>query len=426
MKVVILAAGQSSRFYPYNYFSHKSLIKLLGKSIIAHTVESIKKSGIKEIILIVSKDSEIRKVMGNGRNFGVNIQYVVQKDPTGAGNGLLLAEKLINGDFFLLNVSHVDFFEYKELMLRKKSKNDKAILLARRQENLQKYGVLKVDGERVVDIVEKPKKGKEPSNLRLIGIYLFTKDFLKTLRQTPDEHYRLEKAISNFSKNYHVKYVETKNEVPSLKYSWDVLGIKNYLLKNIKKSIGKNVKIAKSSEIIGNVIIENGVEVMEGSRIKGPCFIGKNSIIGNNVVLRNGVDIGEECTVGAYMEVKNSIMMDKTKTHSGFIGDSIIGENSRIGAQFTTANVRLDRKTVRIKLLELEVDSGLKNLGTIIGRNIKIGIRASTMPGVLIGENSIIGPSTVVLQNVPENSKYYTKFKEIVVKNDPSASLGSY
>jgi dTDP-glucose pyrophosphorylase len=68
MQVVILAAGRSSRFYPYNYFPHKSLIKILGKLIIVHTIESIKKSGIKDIILIVSKDSEIKKILGNGKN----------------------------------------------------------------------------------------------------------------------------------------------------------------------------------------------------------------------------------------------------------------------------------------------------------------------------------------------------------------------
>ena len=286
MKAVILAAGKSSSFYPYNYFPHKSLIKILGKPIIVHTIESVKRSGIKNIILIVSKDLEIKKILGNGKNLGVSIQYVVQKEPTGAGNGLLLAEKLINGDFFLLNVSHVDFFDYKELMLAKKNKNDKAILLAKKEKNLEKYGVLKVEKDKVLDLIEKPKKGKEPSNLRLIGIYLFSKDFLKILKETAGEHYRLEKAISSFSKNHPVKFAETKNEVPSLKYSWDILGIKNYLFKNIKRSIGKNVKIAKSSEIIGNVIIEDGVEIMEGSRIKGPCFIGENSVVGNNVVLR--------------------------------------------------------------------------------------------------------------------------------------------
>lgn len=418
MQAVILAAGRSSRFYPYNYFSHKSLVKILGKPIIVPTIESVKKSGIKDIILIVSKDSEIKKILGNGRNFGVSIQYVVQKEPTGGGNGLLLAEKVIKGDFFLLNVSHVDFWEFKDLIIAKKTKNEKTILLAGREKNLQKYGVLKVDKDRVIDLVEKPKKGEEPSSLRLIGIYLFTKDFLKTLRQTPDEHYRLEKAISGFSKNHAVKFAETKNEVPSLKYSWDPLGIKNYLFKTIKKSIGKNVKIAKSAEIIGNVIIEDGAVIMEGSKIKGPCFIGKNTIIGNNAILRGNVDVEENCVIGAYMEVKNSLVMSGTKVHSGFIGDSVIGEDCRIGANFSTANVRLDRKSVKVVVNDKEVDSGLKNLGTIIGRNVKVGIRTSTMPGVLIGENAIIGPSTVVLQNVPEDSRYYTKFKEVVIKNE--------
>ena len=416
MQAVILAAGKSSRFYPYNYFSHKSLIKILGKPIIVHTIESIKKSGIKDIILIISKDSEIKKILGSGKNLGVNIQYVVQKEPTGGGNGLLLAEKSIGGDFFLLNVSRVDFWEFKELMLSKKSKNDKAILLAKKEKNLEKYGFLKVEKDKVLDLIEKPQKGKEPSNLRLIGIYLFTKDFLKTLRQTLDEHYRLEKAISSFSKIHPVKFVETEKEAPSLKYSFDLLGIKNYLLKNIKKSIGKNVKIAKSSEVIGKVIIQDGVEIMEGARIKGPCSIGKNSVIGNNVILRNGVDVEENCVIGANMEIKNSLIMKGTKVHSGFIGDSIIGENCRIGADFSTANVRLDRKPVGVVIKEREIDSGLNHLGTLVGRNTKIGIKASTMPGTVIGQNAIVGPSTVVLNNVVEDTKYFTKFKEIVVK----------
>ena len=63
------------------------------------------------------------------------------------------------------------------------------------------------------------------------------------------------------------------------------------------------------------------------------------------------------------------------------------------------------------------MDKGLKKLGTIVGSSVKVGIKSSTMPGIIIGGGSIIGPSTVVLQNVPESSKYYTKFKEVIVKN---------
>lgn len=327
-----------------------------------------------------------------------------------------MAKKYINEDFFLLNASHIDFGEFKNFMIGKKNNKDKAIFLAKKEKDLEKFGVLKVEKDRVLDLIEKPKKGKELSNLRLIGIYLFSKEFLNTLSETPDEHYRLESAISIFAKKEQVRFIEAKKNVPSLKYAWDLLELKNYLLRDIKELRGKNVHIAKSAEIIGKVTIGDNAVIMEGARIKGPCFIGKNTMIGNNAILRGNVDIEENCVIGAYMEVKNSLVMQGTKVHSGFIGDSIIGEDCRIGADFSTANVRLDRKSVKLIIREKEVNSDLKFLGTLIGKNTKIGIKVSTMPGIVIGQNAIIGPSTVVLHNVSEDTKYFTKFKEIVIK----------
>jgi len=301
-------------------------------------------------------------------------------------------------------------------MVRRKGDKDKAILLAKKEKGLDKFGVLKAEKDRVTDLVEKPIKGKEPSNLRLIGIYLFSKDFLKTLSEIPDEHYRLESAISAYVKKEQVRFVETAINVPSLKYAWDILGLKNYLFQSIKAMRGKNVSISKSAEIIGEVAIGDNAVIMEGARIKGPCYIGENTMIGNNAILRGNVDVENDCVIGANMEVKNSLIMNGTKVHSGFIGDSIIGEDCRIGADFSTANVRLDRNPVKVVIKENEVDSGLKFLGTLIGGNTKIGIKVSTMPGIIIGANAIIGPSTVVLRNVAENTKYFTKFKEIVIK----------
>lgn len=416
MQAVILAAGVSSRFLPYNRsLAHKSLVSVMGKSILAYTIESVVKSGIKEIILIVSKNSEIKKILGDGKSYGAKIEYVIQKEPTGAGNGLLLAEKLIKDNFFLLNASRIDFDEYIDIMLDKKNKNTKVVLLGKKQNEVGKYGALKVDGDRVLDLIEKPSKANKVSDVRLIGIYLFSKDFFKVLRKTSDEHYRLESAISVSAKKGDVKFVLSNAKAPSLKYAWDLLEIKNFLLSKVKgRNISKTSKIAKSAEIIGNVTIEENVTVMEGAKVKGPCFIGKDSIIGNNAIIRNGTDVEEDCTVGAYAEVKNTLVMKKSKIHSGFIGDSIIGENVRIGAQFATANVRLDRKPVSAEIKEKKIDTNLKSLGTIIGNNVKIGIKCSAMPGIIIGENSIIGPSTVIQKNVPPDTKYYSKFQEII------------
>ena len=89
---------------------------------------------------------------------------------------------------------------------------------------------------KLLDLVEKPEKGKEPSKFCLIGVYLFSKDFLIKLEETPCEHYQLESAISAFAKTNYIKTVETDNDTVTLKYPWDLLGVKDFLLKSFSFS----------------------------------------------------------------------------------------------------------------------------------------------------------------------------------------------
>lgn len=416
--VIILAAGESSRFYPFNN-EHKSMVRVLGKPILEHTIFGLKKEGILEIIVVMGNNTLIRDYFGDGRRFGVSIDYVVQKEPLGMGNALLLVEKKVKGNFLLLSAHRIDGFKFVKPLLRNKLTNKaNAVLLVKQKENTQIYGVLKIEKNRVLEVVEKPSKGQEPSNLCVVGIYLLPFDFLATLKNTPHKHYQLETAISAYSKKNMVSYVETKDEPVTLKYPWDLLGIKEYLLKDINRTISSKADIAKSAEIIGEVMIQDGVKIMEGVRIKGPVFIGKNVVIGNNALLRNGVSIEEDGVVGAYMEIKNSITMKNSTTHSGFIGDSIIGENCKIAAQFCSGNLRLDRGIVKSVIKGEETETGRKYLGVMIGGDTNIGIKVSTMPGIIIGRNVTIGPSTVVMKNIPDNTRYYTKFQEVVSKNE--------
>lgn len=415
MQAVILAAGKSSRFYPYTGISHKSLFPIMGKPIITHTLLSIKTIGIRDVIIVISKDSAIKKLIGQGRDLGLKITYVVQKEkPQGMGYTLLLAKKHIKGNFFLLHPHHVDISRFAKDMISAKTKDTHEVLLAEKREDTWKYGVLKTVKDKVVDLVEKPEKGSEPSKLCIVGIYLFSKGFLSLLSKVPQEHYQFEKAIAQFAKKASVRVVQAKTPTVTLKYAWDIFGVKDYLFSKMKKYIAKNVSIAKDAKITGKVYIEEGVKIMEGAHIKGPCYIGKNAYIGTNALLRNGVDVEESSTIGAFMEIKNSIVLENSTTHSGFIGDSIIGKNCKIAAQFCSGNVRLDRKPVQVKALDEAIDSGRKYLGAIIGNSVMLGIKVSTMPGVIIGNGATIGPSTVVMHNVLDNTLYYTKFQEVV------------
>lgn len=426
MQVVILCAGKSSRLYPLNN-SHKSLISIAGEPIISHTLRSIKKSGITDVILVTGPDNLFRTILGDGKKYGLKIKYAVQNKPTGMGDALICAAPFINSDFFLINAHRVEFNELKEDIDTKRNSNNKAILLASEAEEklISSYGSLKVRGDRVLGLVEKPKNNA-PSNLKVIGIYFLNQEFIKVLRSVKPQEYSLETALDEFAKADQVRFVISRHEAVTLKYPWDLIELKNYLFKKLRRHISKKTDISKDAKIIGPVFIEDGAVIFDNAVIKGPCYIGRNSFVGDNCLIRNGSSIEQKVKIGAFMEIKNSLILEGSSSHSGFIGDSIIGRNCKIGALFGTANVRLDRGYIKSMVKEADVETNLKALGAIIGDNTVLGSRVTIMPGVIIGNNVNIGPSTTVMKNIPSNSIFYTKFLETVQKNkSPKANKGS-
>ena len=415
MQAVILAGGASSRFYPFNNVS-KALIKIAGEPLIAHTIRSIKRAGINDVVLLTGPENYFKDALGNGKKFGVKISYASIPEPTGMGDGLLICSKFIKGDFFLINPHHVEFDLLKRAIDEKRGTNQEAILVARERIKKGTYGVLKIDGDRVLSVVEKPKSHRGLSNLRVIGVYFLNQEFVDVLKRVKREHYSFEKALDMFAKQGKVRVAITSNEVLTLKYPWDLLGVKNFILGKVKRSISKKAKISKSADIQGDVVIEEGAEISENAVIKGSAYIGRNVFIGSNTLIRNSSDIEEGSKIGAYMEIRGSLLAAGVSTHSGFIGDSVVGSNTRIGAHFGTANVRLDRNRVKSEVKGEKIDTGLRSFGAIIGSGVTIGERVSTMPGVIIGNNTVIGPSTTVMKNVASDTTYYTKFAEIVTR----------
>lgn len=422
MQAVILAAGKSSRFYPFGNGKHKSTEVLLGVSIIEHTVSSIKKAGITDIIVVTDKNSHVRDSLQNAKGLGVHIRYVEQDDPQGMGDALLRAGEKLNDTFYVLHAHHFEFDQFAGDMLAKQDKEN-VVLLAKATDKVDQFGVLKIDGDRVTDIIEKPSVGSQPSNFCVVGIYLLPKAFIATLESIPSEHYSFESALAKFAREKTVRVVTTKKQTISLKYPWDLLSVNQYLLKDAKKSISDKAEVHKSAVISGKVIIEDGVKVLEHATIKGPCYIGKNACIGTNATIRDFASINDGVVVGANMEIKNSVIMRNTTTHSGFIGDSVIGSTCKIAAFFCTGNVRFDRAPVKVKTTTGSIDTSLRALGVCIGNNVNIGIRVSTMPGVLIGSNVVVGPSTTVFAHIPHSTRYYTKFQEVVTEDEGNKKL---
>lgn len=416
--VVILAAGEASRFWPFNK-KHKSLVKIMGKPIILYAVKGLVDSGIKDIIVVQGPKKDIEQELSN-YDLGVKIQYVVQREPEGMGDALFQAKDLIKGQFLLILAERIDSGEtVRKLNLDANFTNSGKIIVGAKTDTPSLFGILKLEKNKVIDIVEKPRKGEEPSDIKALGVYVLTTDFFDVYKKIKKHQYDFEEALSLYVKKNDVDLMLWEKDTPSLKYPWQLFEMRRYLFsKCIKSSIGKNTKIAKSVEIIGDVSIGDNVSIMEKAVIKGPCYVGDNVFVGNNVILRGGVNVENDCVIGANMEIKNSLIMQGSTTHSGYIGDSVIGKNCRIAAGFLTANVRLDRDNVKATVKGEKIDTRLKMLGVMIGDNSNVGIKVTVMPGIIIGKNVIIGSNTTVVGNVRDDTKYYTKFQEIISKKN--------
>lgn len=412
MQAVLLAGGQSSRMYPFSQNGHKSMLRILDKPIIQHVIEKLNSKNISEII-IVTNDPSLKDSFNN-LNIGAEIKYVIQNEPSGMGDALLLCKEYVHRDFILVNAYHLDIDLNLDELIKLKNNNDGVLLLNKREETWR-YGVVEIEGEKITRVIEKPDRGKEPSNFCLVGCYILSSKFLNVLEKVTSHQYSLEDALDIFVKNNSVGYIISENSL-ALKYPWDLLKIKNYLLSNISSYRGENIKIGKNVILEGEIYIGKNVVIMDGACIKGPCYLGDNAYVGSNALLRDGVILEEGSSVGSFSEVKNTLIMRNSKMHSGFMGDSIVGADVKIGGMISTTNVRLDRKNISVLVKSEKVDTGFRHFGAVIGNNVNIGGSVTIMPGIIIGNSSIIGPSTTVMTNVEDNTKYYTEFKEIVVK----------
>lgn len=414
MQAVILAAGESSRFWPINQ-GHKSQIRILGKPLAYWTIKGLSERGIKDIVLIINDHSSLKDELALVcQDLDVNLSYAVQDNPLGTGDAVFRARDFIKEPFFIVWPYKINAKEIVGQILEKyKNNNTQAIFVGIKTSTPWDYGILKFEGEKVVEIVEKPKPKEEPSDIKTLGTYFLHPDFFEYYQRIKNHHqYDFVYALNLYIKEKEAEFVTLNKEPPSLKYPWEALGILRIMFESdeFKNYISPSALIGKNVVINGKAHIGENVSLGDNTVISGPCFIGDNCRIGANNVFRGPVNLEKEVITGAFSEIKNCIIQKGTHIHSGYLGDSIVGENCRFGAGFITANRRIDRGSIKSLVKDKKIDTGLTYFGMIVGNNTRFGIHSGTMPGVLIGSNCLIGPGTLVFENIEDNKTFYTKF----------------
>lgn len=409
MQAIILTAGRSSRFWPLNQ-KHKALIKIMGKPLIWYTLKSLSRTGIKDVIIIQSLKKEIEQELKEYKFNNLKIKYVVQEKPIGSGNALCQVKDLLTGQFLVLNAERVDIDEIIETV-----PEAPLVLFGQKTNTPELFGIARMEENKILEIIEKPEKGKEPSDIKIVGVYLLDLNFFAAYKQVKKGMYDLETTLSLLIKKQEAKIVILKKDekdTPSLKYPWHLFAMEKYLFDRfLKTNIAKTARIAESAIIEGKVFIGENVKVFENAVIKGPCYIGDNCVIGNNSIVREYADLEEETLIGANAEITRTIFQPGVHTHSGYVGDSILAQDCRLAAGTITANIRIDRGEIKTIVKKQKIKTGLNKLGVIMGQGSKTGINVSLMPGVLIGDNVDIGSSSLTMENIEDNMIVFSETK---------------
>ena len=187
-------------------------------------------------------------------------------------------------------------------------------------------------------------------------------------------------------------------------YPWQALaGIKNLIL-TLGKTLGEEY-----TEITPDVWVHSTAKVAPTAYIGAPCIIGANTEVRHCAFIRGSALVGENCVVGNSVELKNVIIFDNVQVpHYNYVGDSILGYRSHMGAGSVTSNVKSDKTLVVIKSADGQIPTGIKKVGAMLGDFVEVGCNSVLNPGTVIGRNSNVYPTSCVRGVIPANSIWIT------------------
>jgi len=195
-------------------------------------------------------------------------------------------------------------------------------------------------------------------------------------------------------------------------YPFDVLAKIGDFIKDLGPTLDKNIYEEKGE----NIWIAKSAKVAPSASITGPCIIGEETEVRHCAFIRGNAFVGNGCVVGNSTELKNVVLLGNVQVpHYNYVGDSILGFFSHMGAGSITSNVKSDKSLVAVKYGDTVVETGRKKFGAALGDHVEVGCGSVLNPGTIIGKNSNIYPLSSVRGFVPANS-IYKKAGDIVTK----------
>lgn len=211
---------------------------------------------------------------------------------------------------------------------------------------------------------------------------------------------------------YNLNETIAKEIFEGVTYPWEVLSkIGSFILK-----LGENLSEKEYEKVGENVWIAKSAQVAPTACINGPAIIGKDAEVRHCAFIRGNAIVGEGAVVGNSTELKNVILFNKVQVpHYNYVGDSVLGYKSHMGAGSITSNVKSDKTLVTVKTEAGAIETGLKKFGAMLGDEVEVGCGSVLNPGTVVGSHTNIYPLSMVREFVPANS-IYKKRGEVIEK----------
>jgi glucose-1-phosphate thymidylyltransferase len=326
VRALVLSGGEGSRLRPLTHTSAKQLIPVANTPILFHVLQAIADAGITEVGIVVgSTADEVKSAVDDGSAWGLDVTYIPQAAPLGLAHAVMTAADFVRGEPFVMylgdNVLMGGITRFVEMF--EQHRPDAQIFLARVPEP-EHFGVAVLDGERVVQLVEKPKE--PPSDLALVGVYLFDDSILEaaeTLEPSWRNEYEITEAIQwLIDQGRTVRAEMVDGYWKDTGRPEDLLEANRMMLGELSRRIDGDVDA--ESVVDGAVVVEAGAKIVR-SRIVGPCVIGAGALV-------------EGSTVGPHVALSPSCVVV-----SSTVEDTIAMEGSRIEGVRTLAGSILGR-----------------------------------------------------------------------------------
>jgi glucose-1-phosphate thymidylyltransferase len=347
LKGLILSGGAGTRLRPITHTSAKQLVPVANKPVLFYGIEALVEAGVSEIGIIIAPETgdEIRETAGDGSAFGTKITYILQDRPAGLAHAVLTAEEFIGGSHFVMYLGDNLLRDgLRGLVSTFREADPDALILLTPVDDPQSYGVAELDGDGgIVRLIEKPKD--PPSNLALVGVYLFGPaifDAARALEPSWRGELEITEAIQGLIDDGH----RVQSEIVT---GWwkdtgqlaDMLEANRLVLEEIETQL--DGEIDEASRVEGRVVLSEGARI-SGSVVRGPAVIGPGACI-------------EDSFIGPYTSVGEDVHVRRSEVeHSILLAGSVVEDlGTRMEASLLGRNVKLTRSDGMPKTFRLLV-----------------------------------------------------------------------